>query len=57
MKLFAFVVAFVLFVGGMLLFGYAFNIAEAAAPWVFFGGIAAICVSLAIPFHFLGKAE
>jgi hypothetical protein len=57
MKLFAFVVAFVLFVGGMLLFGYAFDVAEAAGPWVFMSGIAAICLSLAIPFHFLGKAE
>lgn len=57
MKLLAFVVALVLFVGGMLLFGFAFNAAEAAAPWVFFSGIAAICVSLAIPFHFLGRAE
>jgi hypothetical protein len=57
MKLVAFLVAFVLFVGGMLLFGYAFNVVEAAAPWVFFGGIAAICVSLALPFHFLGKSE
>jgi len=57
MKLLAFVVAFVLFLGGMLLFGFAFNVVEAAAPWVFFGGIAAICVALAIPFHFLGKAD
>jgi len=57
MKLVAFVVAFILFVGGLLVFGYAFNIDEAAAPWVFFSGIAAICVSLAIPFHFLGKSE
>ncbi|MGN6325248.1 hypothetical protein [Pseudolysinimonas sp.] len=57
MKILAFVVAFVLFLGGMLLFGFAFSAVEAAAPWVFFGGIAAICVSLAIPFHFLGKAD
>ena len=57
MKLLAFVVAFVLFAGGLLLFGFAFDATEAAAPWVFFSGIAAVCVSLAIPFHFLGKAE
>jgi hypothetical protein len=57
MKIFAFVVALILFVGSFLLFGYTFEVPEAAAPWVFLSGIAAVCVSLAIPFHWLGKAE
>lgn len=57
MKILAFVVALILFVGSFLLFGYAFSVPETAAPWVFLSGIAAVCVSLAIPFHWLGKTE
>ena len=57
MKLFAFLVALILFVGSFALFGYAFSVPEAASPWMFFGGIVAVCVSLAIPFHLLQKAD
>jgi hypothetical protein len=57
MKLFAFLVALILFVGSFALFGYAFSVPAAASPWLFFGGIIAVCVSLAIPFHLLEKAD
>jgi len=57
MKLVAFLIALILFLGSFLLFGYAFTVPEAAAPWMFFSGIIAICVSLAIPFHWLRKAD
>lgn len=57
MKVFAFLVALAFFVGGLLLFGYAF----AAGPgWdivVFGGGILAIAVALGIPFHLLEKFD
>jgi hypothetical protein len=57
MKMFAFLVAIVLFLGGLALFGYAFAFVD---PWraiAFVGGILAVSVSLMIPFHFLGRAE
>ena len=57
MKLFAFLVAIVLFVGSFVLFYYAFSVPEAAAGWVFFSGIAAVALSLAIPFHILGSRD
>jgi hypothetical protein len=57
MKLFAFLVALILFVGSFVLFGYAFSVPEAAAPWLFFSGIAAVSLSLAIPFHLLQKTD
>ncbi len=57
MKLFAFLVGLILFAGSFLLFGYALSVPEAAAPWVFFSGIVAVAISLAIPFHWLGKTE
>lgn len=58
MKLFAFLVATALFVGSFLLFGYAFTID--VDPWraiVFAAGIAAVALSLAIPFHLLEKFD
>ncbi|MCU1413859.1 MAG: hypothetical protein JWN80_1199 [Microbacteriaceae bacterium] len=54
MKVFIFVIALAFFVGGMLLMGYAFVIPAGMAV-MFFGGILAVAVSLAIPFHFLGE--
>jgi hypothetical protein len=57
MKLFAFLVALILFLGSFLLFGYAFSAAEAAAPWIFFAGIAAVSLALVIPFHLLQKTD
>ncbi len=53
-KVIIFVIALAFFVGGMLLMGFAFQLTEGMAI-MFFGGIVAIALSLAIPFHFLGK--
>ena len=41
--------AFVLFFAGLALFAIAFQVVDAAKPWVFFGGIAAISLAFAIP--------
>lgn len=53
MKLFAFLVSAVLFVGSFLMFGYGVAIGEAAGAWLFAGGIIAVSASLMIPFHLL----
>ncbi len=53
-KIIVFVIAMAFFIGGMLLMGYAFHLTEGMAV-MFFGGIIAVSISLAIPFHFLGK--
>ncbi|MEJ1229432.1 MAG: hypothetical protein WDM88_00510 [Galbitalea sp.] len=56
MNVFYFIVAFVIFVGGMALCAFAFD----APPYqalMFVGGILAISVSLVIPFHILGRSE
>jgi hypothetical protein len=57
MKVFAFLVSLLLFLGGMALFGYAFDAAEGWHAIVFAAGIAAISVSLMVPFHLLGRSE
>ena len=57
MKVFAFLVSFVLFVGGILLFGHAFAVGPEWHTLVFAGGIAAISVSLMIPFHLLERLD
>jgi hypothetical protein len=56
MNIFAFVVAFVLFIGGIVLFGYAFDVAHLQAL-IFLCGIAAIVISIAIPFHVLKRTD
>ena len=57
MKVFAFLVSFVLFVGGILLFGFAFAFAPEWHTLAFAGGIAAISLSLMIPFHLLERLD
>lgn len=57
MKVFAFLVSFALFVGGMLLFGYAFVVGPEWHTLTFVGGIAAISVSLVIPFHLMERLD
>lgn len=52
----AFTVSLVLFVGGILLFGWAFE-AVGFEGYVFFAGIAAIVASIAIPFHVLKRTD
>ncbi|MCU1550126.1 MAG: hypothetical protein JWR36_686 [Glaciihabitans sp.] len=53
----AFVIAFILFVGGILLFGYAFDAGEQLRAIVFVGGLVAITLSVAIPFHLLKRTD
>jgi hypothetical protein len=55
-KIVAFVIALALFVVGLLLFGYAFE-PNSAHGIMFFGGVIAIAVSLAIPFHALKRVD
>ncbi len=57
MKVFAFLVALAFFVGSFLLFGYAFAVGPGWDYVLFFGGIAAVSISLAIPFHLLEKFD
>ena len=49
--------AFLLFIGGLVLFTVAFSVDEGIAPWVFFGGIAAVALSFAIPTTILPALE
>jgi hypothetical protein len=51
-----FIIAFVFFLGGIALFAFAFNFPGLQAL-MFVGGIGAISISLAIPFHILGHGE
>ena len=57
MKVFAFLVSFVLFVGGILLFGQAFAVAPEWHTLTFAAGIVAISLSLMIPFHLLERTD
>lgn len=57
MKVFAFLVSLALFVGGLALFGYAFTFGPDWHTVAFAGGIAAIAVSLMIPFHLLERLD
>ncbi|MBO0983199.1 hypothetical protein NB037_16220 [Rathayibacter sp. ZW T2_19] len=50
------VLAFALFLGGILALGNAFLFPELAG-FIFFGGIAAISLSLAVAFHILPKSQ
>jgi len=40
---------FLLFFVGIALFAISFDVVDAAKPWVFFGGIAAVSLAFAIP--------
>ncbi len=57
MKVFVFLVAFAFFLGAFFLFGYAFSVPEAWGGLVFFSGILAVVISLAIPFHLLSRTD
>jgi hypothetical protein len=57
MNIVAFVVAFILFVGSIFLFGYAFDASESLRAVVFLSGILAIVISVAIPFHILKRTD
>lgn len=57
MKVFAFLVSLAVFLGGLLLFGYAFAVGPDWQVLTFAAGIAAISVSLMIPFHLLERLD
>jgi hypothetical protein len=57
MKVFVFLVALGLFLASFVLFGYAFAVEDLWRPVLFFGGIAAVSLSLIIPFHLLPAAD
>ncbi len=56
MKIVAFVIALVFFVGGIVLFGYVVG-AGSAMGVLFFCGVLAVVVSLAVPFHLLKRLD
>ncbi len=58
MNVFYFIIAFVFFLLGIFLFAFAFDFGpDGFQALGFLGGIAAIAISLAIPFHILGHGE
>jgi hypothetical protein len=57
MKIFAFLVCLGLFVGSLVLFGYAFAVGDGWNLVLFFAGLLGVAVSLMIPFHLLEKFD
>jgi hypothetical protein len=57
MKVFLFLVCFAIFVGALLLMGYAFSVPEAWGGPMFFAGILAVVVAFSIPFHLLSRTD
>ena len=58
MNVFYFILAFVFFLLGLFLFAFAFTFGVDLVQAIgFLGGIAAISISLAIPFHIFGKSQ
>jgi hypothetical protein len=57
MNIAAFVVAFLFFVGGLLLMGYSFGVGVAGPGFMFLGGILAIAVAVAIPAHVMKRID
>ena len=56
MNIVAFVVGAVLFVGGIVLFGYAWD-GTHFSQLMFAAGLAAIAASIAVPFHILKRVD
>ena len=56
MNIIAFVVGAVLFVGGIVLFGYSWD-GTNFDPFTFVGGVLVISASIAIPFHLLKRID
>jgi hypothetical protein len=57
MKVFAFLVATAFFLGGLLLFGVAFDLEAGWNAVAFAGGILGVVISLMIPFHLLERLD
>lgn len=56
MNIVAFVIGAVLFVGGVVMFGYSFD-GTTFDPFLFAGGIIVVSASIAIPFHLLKRVD
>lgn len=56
MNVFYFILAFLFFALGIFLFAFAFNVPNLEAI-LFVGGIVSVSISLAIPFHVIGRSE
>ena len=56
MNLVSFVIGAALFVGGIVMFGYAWDGTIFNVP-LFTGGLLAIAASIALPFHLLKNAD
>ncbi len=54
MKIVAFVISMVLFLGGFLLLGYAF---VPDSGWMFFAGILAFALAIFVPVHILKRLD
>lgn len=57
MNIAAFVVAFIVFIAGILLMGYSFGANIAGPGFMFIGGILAISFAIAIPVHIMKRIE
>jgi len=57
MHIIAVAVSVLLFVSSFVLFAYAFAVPEEFAALMFFVGILAASLSLAIPFHLMGRRD
>jgi hypothetical protein len=55
-KFIAFVVSMVLFLGGLVLMGYSFE-PGSGEGLMFFSGLVAIALSIAVPFHLLKRLD
>lgn len=56
MKIIAIIVALVFFIGGMYLFALAFQV-PGLETLIFFAGIVAVSIALAIPVHVLKRVD
>ena len=57
MKILAVIASLALFLASFPLFAYAFWVPEEWAALTFFTGIMSVTLSLAIPFHLLGRRD
>lgn len=57
MKVVVFLVALVLFVASLALFGFTFNLEESWRGPAFITAVLGVALSLAIPFHLIGRRE
>jgi len=56
MNIVAFIISFIVFVGGLLLMGYAFS-TPGVELVMFLGGILAVSVAVAVPAHLLKRVD